>query len=71
MNHDQQSALSLLKHHPIAVCRLHSSIFISTKLEDLGGFTGPIAEVSCVPMMLSPPGYETKADRSSHSKQYH
>lgn len=33
----------------------HSSIFTTTKLEDLGGFIGPIPEVSSVSIMLSPP----------------
>lgn len=48
-------ALPLLKHYSIVVCRLHSSIFTTTKLEDLGGFTGRIPEVSSVSIMLSPP----------------
>lgn len=47
--------LPLLKQPPIAVCRLRSSIFTTTKLEDLGGFTGRIPEISSVSMMLSPP----------------
>lgn len=47
--------LPLLKQHPIVVCRLHSSIFTTTKLEDLVGFTGRIPEVSSVSIMLSPP----------------
>lgn len=48
-------SLSLFKHYHIVVCRLHSSIFTTTKLEDLGGFMGPIPDVSSVSIMLSPP----------------
>lgn len=62
--------LPLLKHYSIAVCGLHSSIFTTTKLEDQGFYWSYPGCLECINNVESSV-YETRADRSSHSKQYH
>lgn len=52
------------------MCRTRSSIFSATKLKDLRvywSYPGSLESINNVESLV----YETRADRSSHSKQYH